>query len=272
MSPRPSLITVLAISIGFVACSSTPQNAEVKQTSEIPSISKTTPDHSHDVSFQKSLIPIPHKSASTTSHHEVSSQVPPEKALGWLMNGNKRYLNNKLRKDGQSLHDIQTLAKGQHPHTVVLSCSDSRVPPELIFDQKLGEIFVVRTAGESLDQAGIASIEYAISHLGPSLVVVMGHTSCGAVKASLETPENVDAGSPSLNALVKDIKPRLYSGKNTDSRAPASEYLAVESWNNATGVAQDLLQRSEILRKKVEEGKVKVVPALYSIQTGKVDF
>ena len=108
-------------------------------------------------------------SAHTTppaAHHQEKKGVEASKALGWLKNGNTRYRKGFLRKDGQSQKDIQRLASGQAPHSIVLSCSDSRVPPEIVFDQKLGEIFVVRNAGEIPDPASIASIEYAIEHLG----------------------------------------------------------------------------------------------------------
>ena len=114
--------------------------------------------------------------------------VAPDTALKWLMNGNNRFVKTQLRmKEGQKPADIKRLSSGQQPHAIVLSCSDSRVPPELVFDQKLGEIFVVRTAGEALGDNAVGSIEYAVEHLGSRLIVVMGHTSCGAVKAAHAT-------------------------------------------------------------------------------------
>lgn len=208
------------------------------------------------------------KDTHSASTHEAAPGVPSDKALGWLKNGNSRYLTNKLRKDGQAASDIERLSKGQSPHTMVLSCSDSRVPPEVVFDQKLGEIFVVRTAGQALDNSGIASLEYAASHLGPQLLVVMGHTSCGAVKAALSTLDGSDAGSTALNALVKDIHPRVakYKGKTQSSGVRA------EAWSNVDGVAQDLEKRSELLKDLVSKGKVKIVRALYDLDSGKVEF
>lgn len=202
-----------------------------------------------------------------SAHHEVSG-VDPDVALGWLKNGNVRFMKSSLRKDGQSKKDISRLAKGQKPHTIVLSCSDSRVPPELVFDQKLGEIFVVRTAGEALDSAAIASIEYAAEHLGARLILVMGHTSCGAVKATLGTAEGGDAGSPALNDLVSDIRPRI---KDYMNKTP-SEGLEKEVWANAKGVAKDLLERSEIIRNKVKAGDVKITSSVYHLDEGKVHF
>jgi carbonic anhydrase len=200
-------------------------------------------------------------------HHEPEG-VAPEKALQWLKNGNTRFVKGYLRKDGADKKDLKRLSTGQKPHSIVLSCADSRVPPELVFDQKLGEIFVVRTAGETLDFTAIASIEYAIEHLGTRNIVVMGHTQCGAVKAALATLTTKEAGSPNLNKLVADIHPRLsaFVGKTPSAN------LVSESWANTKGVAQDLLQRSTLVAEKVKSGDVKIVSALYHLDAGTVDF
>lgn len=196
------------------------------------------------------------------------TSIPSDKALGWLKNGNIRFTKQFLRNDGAAKKDIKRLAEGQYPHSIILSCSDSRVPPEIVFDQKLGEIFVVRTAGESLDNTSIASIEYAVEHLGSKLIVVMGHQSCGAVKAALDTKNGTDAGSPALNALVADIQPRL-QGFSEQNR---SEKLTDESWANAKGVTKDLLNRSKIVKEAVTHGEVKIITSLYHIDNGKVEW
>ncbi len=206
--------------------------------------------------------------SSHSDHHAEVPGIDPDKALMWLKNGNTRYTTNKLRKDGQGYEDVKRLATGQTPHSIVLSCSDSRVPPEIVFDQKLGEIFTVRTAGETLDDAGIASMEYAVSHLGSQQLVVMGHTSCGAVKAALATLDGSDAGSPALNELVHDIHPRLASYK----RKPQSTGVKDESWSNVKGVATDLEKRSAIIAKAIQSGKLKIRLAMYDLETGKVEF
>ncbi len=200
--------------------------------------------------------------------HRHSGKIPAAKALGWLKNGNKRFVIPSLRKDGQSAADRDRLTKGQYPHSIILSCSDSRVPPEVIFDQKLGEIFVVRVAGEVLDASTIASIEYAVEHLGSNLILVLGHESCGAVRAAHGTLDGSDAGSPWLNKLVGDIHPRIrsFAGK------PFSQGGVVEGWANAEGVAKDLILRSQIVRDAVNTGEVKIQSALYHLQTGEVDF
>ena len=214
------------------------------------------------------LSPAPAPPNGHGHDHGAEEGVSAEKAIGWLKNGNKRFLKGHLRRDGQSRKDIARLSKGQKPHTIVLSCSDSRVPPELLFDQKLGEIFVVRTAGESLDDNAIGSIEYAVEHLGARAILVMGHTSCGAVKAALSTLSGGDAGSPALNHLVGDMHPRL----RQFSQAPPSENVAKESSANAKGVAEDLLQRSNILKSAVQSGKIRIATALYHVESGRVEF
>lgn len=206
--------------------------------------------------------------ANNAAHSEHVTSVEPDQALGWLKNGNTRYLKGFLRKDGQSKSDIKKLSSGQTPHSIVLSCSDSRVPPEIVFDQKLGEIFVVRTAGEALGSNALASIEYAIEHLGSRLIVVMGHTSCGAVKAALSTMNGEDAGSPNLNELVKDIHPRISSFKGK----PQSPSVKDESWANTRGVGADLIKKSKIIEEAVKSGKVKIVTSLYDLNSGQVEF
>lgn len=194
--------------------------------------------------------------------------VSAEKSLGWLKNGNRRYVKGFLRKDGQSAADRARLATGQKPHAIILSCSDSRVPPEIVFDQKLGEIFVVRTAGENIDPATLASIEYGVKHLGSNLIVVMGHTSCGAVQAALQTMNGEDAGSPWLNGLLAATRLRLQEFKGH----AASADLREEVWANVGGVSRDLVQKSEIIRAAVGDGSLKITQAVYDLSHGSVDF
>ncbi len=214
---------------------------------------------------------------SSQSHAASEMGVTGDVSLGWLRNGNTRFVKNYLRNDGQNHDDVMRLSKGQHPHAIVLSCSDSRVPPELVFDQKLGEIFVVRTAGESLDDNVIASIEYAVVHLGARLLLVMGHTSCGAVKAAVNAKPGQSSGSPALDHLVLDIQSRIYEApvvvsSAATSHAPSSPDLAQESWKNARGIVHDLKTRSTILRDAIEKGGLVIQSALYNLNSGVVQF
>jgi carbonic anhydrase len=201
-------------------------------------------------------------------HKRESGPTSAKDALYLLKTGNTRYTLGMSRLEGTGKSDRERLATGQKPHTIVLSCSDSRVPPELVFDQKLGEIFVIRTAGQTLDFGAIASIEYAVAHLGTNLIVIMGHESCGAVKAALETLKGGDAGSPWLNKLVADLHPHL----KRFSELSRTEGVLVESWANVEGVSQDLVDRSEMIRRLVETGEVKIQKALYHLGSGQVEW
>lgn len=210
-----------------------------------------------------------HIQTTHTEHpRREAGPVPAEKALGWLKNGNTRFTKGLFRNDGALSKDRHRLATGQKPHSIILSCSDSRVPPEIVFDQKLGEVFVIRTAGEAIDNNVIASIEYAVEHLGSNLLVVMGHESCGAVTATLSFMQGADLGSPALNALGGQLKPHLQSHAN---KSP-SEGLLDESWSNVAGVEKDLLERSALLRDAVTSGGVRIVKAMYHLDSGNVEW
>ncbi len=214
---------------------------------------------------------LPEKAVDTAPTVHAShppENVTAEKAMQWLKNGNTRFLKTWYRKDGKSLADRQRLAAGQKPHTIVLSCADSRVPPEHVFDQALGEIFTIRVAGEALDSSVIASVEYAATHLGSRLVLVMGHTQCGAVAATIENKGRTPAGSPSLDRMVADLGPHVEYATPENKTAD----LYKESFDNAKGVAADLVSRSEIVRNLVAQGQLKIASAIYNLKTGKVDF
>lgn len=207
--------------------------------------------------------------AKTNESAGGTSSVEALESLNKLKNGNQRFVSGKVRTDGQSQNDIARLSTGQKPHSIVLSCSDSRVPPEIVFDQKLGEIFTVRSAGETLSPTAIASIEFAVQNLGSHLVVVLGHTNCGAVKAAIDTIHGNSAGSDNLDQLVSDIHPRIKS--KFDEKNPSKD-LKAESWLNAKGVAQDLLKRSPVLSEAVSSGKLKLQVGLYNLHSGVVEF
>jgi carbonic anhydrase len=178
-----------------------------------------------------------------------------------LVAGNHRFATGK-----GAPHDLQaqreSLTKTQHPQVAVLSCSDSRVPPELIFDAGLGDLFVVRSAGEDDDAILVGSLEYAVEHLGSTVIVVMGHQSCGAVTAACsgEKPE-----SDNLEAVVRPIAP---SCTKMDRAKPETLDLAVR--DHVHRVSQEILARSELLREAAEERKLSIIEAYYSLDTGEV--
>ncbi len=247
--------------------------ALVSQTPEPTSILPETATHEEGVRSEDKSAPdaINQDSAKPTAkkHGEFSKpDVSGETSLRWLKNGNTRFVKKSYRADGRSEKDRARLVKGQHPHAIVLSCSDSRVPPEIVFDQALGEIFVIRVIGEALDSTVIASIEYGFEHLHIGLLVVMGHSQCGAIQATVKTPEGTSTGSADIDKVLSDIRPRLATIKNE----PNSSNLEVESILNADGVARDLVNRSTILKSAVESGHFLIRPALYRVDTGKVSF
>lgn len=215
------------------------------------------------------LSPVSSFAKTADLNPPVLKSLDMNSALESLKVGNERFVSGKTRQNGQSLNDIARLASGQAPNSIVFSCSDSRLPPEAVFDQKLGEMFTVRTAGETLSPQAIGSIEYGVEKLGIHLVVVLGHTNCGAVKAACETLNGASLGSENLDQLVQDIHPRIRTALK-DSK-PSKDFRN-ESLANAKGVAADLLQRSKLIAAAVKLGKAKIVVGLYDLSSGKVEF
>jgi len=178
-----------------------------------------------------------------------------------LQEGNKRFMADSLEGNLQDASRRDALTGGQQPHTIVLSCADSRVVPELAFDAGLGELFVVRVAGNIANSSSLASIEYAVAHVGSQLIVVMGHQSCGAVTAAVGGGDN----GYSLNHLLSHITPAIAASKEG-----ASVNDIVKT--NAELTAKELASRSKIISDAVASGQIKIVPAYYNLDSGKVDF
>lgn len=186
-----------------------------------------------------------------------------KEVLQSLKEGNKRFVSDCCDRPNSNMERVKSLTGGQSPHAIILSCADSRVVPELIFDQGIGDIFVIRVAGNIANSSSIASIEYAVAHLGTKLVVVMGHESCGAVGAAVAGGDN----GPNLNHLVDHIKPAL----NCSSHNPSDDVNATVKVNAKVN-AQKLVENSEIIGKAVRENGVQIVHAYYSLSDGSVDF
>lgn len=180
-------------------------------------------------------------------------------ALEKLKQGNARLVSGTAEVSGRVDTVNTDLAKGQSPYAIILGCSDSRVPIDIVFDAGLGELFVIRVAGNVANTSSIASIEYAVVHLGAKLIVVLGHESCGAVSAAMA---GGDAGK-NLNALLGHIRPAL---------DPPEEDVNVVARRNARNSANRLLEQSDILLDAVESGEVEIVTAFYRFSDGKVEF
>lgn len=184
-----------------------------------------------------------------------------ENVLQRLNEGNERFVADKLDGKLQDSTRRGSLTGGQDPYAIILSCADSRVVPELAFDTGLGEIFVVRVAGNIANSSSIASIEYAVAHIGTPVIVVLGHESCGAVTAAVNGGDN----GYNLNHLVSHITPAIAA-----SADDASVNDVVKK--NAELTATELKNRSAIISGAVEAGKLKIVPAYYHLGTGKVEL
>jgi len=210
----------------------------------------------------KAVVPAPPKAPSTVSsvNRETAS---PETIWADLMAGNKRFVTGKTAPRDVIRGRAET-AKAQHPYVIVHCCSDSRVSPELIFDQNIGDLFVIRTAGNVADPIALASMEYAVEHLGSRMLVVLGHENCGAVSATLSGEAQP---SDNLTALVKKIRPGVERLKDLVT-GDALMTLAVEA--NVHHSTADALENSPILRHGLASGELTVVKALYKLGTGEV--
>jgi carbonic anhydrase len=180
-----------------------------------------------------------------------------------LVDGNKRYTVGKLMHPNQTRVRRGEVADGQHPFAIVLGCSDSRVPPEVIFDQGLGDLFVVRVAGNIADDAVLGSIEYAAEHLHVTLIMVLGHSSCGAVAATIKGGEL--AGH--LPGIVDAIRPAVEKAKGQQGDAVSNAAKA-----NVQIVVDQLRSCKPVLAPLVRSGDLKVAAAFYDIGSGQVEL
>jgi len=188
-----------------------------------------------------------------------AASVSADAALAKLKEGNARYVNSKVSTGKPTAARRAETAQGQHPFAIILGCADSRTTPEIIFDQNIGDIFVDRNAGNLVDDHTLGTIEYGVEHLGVRLIVVMGHERCGAVQAAVaggETPGHIAS-------IVRDIQPAIQAVKGK----PGDQvHLAV---------AENARLMAEEIRTKANFGEikdVKVLPAVYDLDTGKVEF
>jgi carbonic anhydrase len=189
-------------------------------------------------------------------------------ALQRLIDGNARFLRGESRAAGLSRETLVEMARGQRPFATVLGCSDSRVAPELIFDAGLGELFVIRVAGNVLSPEVAGSMQYAVSHLMTPVVVVLGHEGCGAIHAALATKHQSVRQRSRIKLLVDSILPGL-DGLDPELPLPVQLAQAVES--NVRWTVRTILESPEG-RARAAEGRVKCIGAIYDIETGRVRF
>jgi carbonic anhydrase len=189
-----------------------------------------------------------------------------DEALARLMAGNERFLEGRSRSASWSLDTLRELAKGQRPIATILGCSDARVPPEVVFDAGLGELFVIRVAGNVLSPEVAGSLEYAGSHLGTPLFVVLGHEGCGAVKAALAAQDGQATHGKRIRVLVDSILPAL---PNFDAEIPADQRLRSAVECNVREAVRRILESPEGQARQAE-GRMKIVGAVYEIESGRV--
>jgi carbonic anhydrase len=223
--------------------------------------------------------------------HADQAIVPPAEAMSRLKEGNGRYTSGTQQHPHESSEErayIATnsyenagmislgmtaaeaakrraeLTKSQHPFAIIVSCSDSRVPPEIVFDQGLGDLFVLRVAGNVIDDHSLGSIEYAVDHLAVRLIVVLGHQRCGAVKAAKETIAAKTEAPAHIQSLVTAIQPAVEATVHDDLEATVKA--------NVKDVVQALRSSTPVLKPKVDSGELRVLGAYYSLNTGSVSF
>jgi carbonic anhydrase len=189
--------------------------------------------------------------------------VNPQQALKLLLDGNQRFANSKPTYPNQSRRRLKSITKAQSPFAAVLGCADSRVPAEIIFDRGLGDLFVVRVAGNVASDTAIASLEYATSVLGTRLIVVLGHENCGAVAAAIKN----EPLPGKIGDVVEDIKPALTMVKSTSKNFTQAAVIA-----NIQYQAEKLKEKSTIIEQLINQGKLTIVGAAYNINTGLVSI
>jgi carbonic anhydrase len=206
--------------------------------------------------------------AKDPAQHGSANKVTPAQALAWLQEGNARFTSGQVQRPNATLDRVRETASGQQPFAVVLTCSDSRVPAELLFDRGVGDIFVVRVAGNVCAVDELASLEYAVRHLGTPLVVVMGHSQCGAVSdaASAEQFEG-----PMAELIVR-IRPAVSLARAANPGAGERDLIAAAVAQNVRRGLSVVAHGSPAIRDAAASGKVQLVGAVYDLQSGRVQW
>jgi carbonic anhydrase len=194
---------------------------------------------------------------------EFLENLTPYKAYELLLEGNNRFISN-LNRDHDHLELINQTREGQYPFAVILSCMDSRTSTELIFDQGLGDLFSIRVAGNIVNNDILASIEYAVKYVGSKILVVLGHTECGAIKSA---KQGVTDGH--ITGLLKRIHPSISKSLLYDDNYMFSDKVAYANVENSL---EEILNQSEIVRDMFKKGDIGLVGAVYNVEDGKVDF
>lgn len=195
------------------------------------------------------------------------TRLTPAQAWQQLKDGNDRFFAGESIHPSQSIEDRKRLSDGQSPNVVLFGCADSRVAAEMIFDQGLGDMFVVRTAGHVIDSSVLGSIEYATEILDVPLIAVMGHDSCGAVTATVNAIENLDIPGGYVRTIVERVAPSVLAGKS-EGLTTVDEFVA----RHVGETGRLIMQRSRLIAKRVKAGEVAIVGLTYRLSDGRVQL
>jgi carbonic anhydrase len=195
---------------------------------------------------------------------EFLEQLTPNQGFDLLVEGNKRFVNN-LQQDHDHLEMVNETREGQHPFAVILSCMDSRTSVELIFDQGLGDLFSIRVAGNVVNEDIVASIEYAVKYVGSKVLMVLGHTACGAIKSA---KQGVEDGH--ITGLLNRIQPAISKAMLIDEKK--YKFKDKVAYTNVENSLEEILTKSDIVKSMFQSGEIGIVGGVYDVETGEVDF
>jgi carbonic anhydrase len=203
-----------------------------------------------------------------TLTQEMQAAITPTMALELLKEGNKRFINN-LKVNRNLLEQANETSDGQHPFAVILSCIDSRTSVELIFDQGLGDVFSIRIAGNIINEDILGSMEFGCKVAGAKIIVVLGHSKCGAIKGACD---HVEMGN--LTALLSKIQPAVYDEKTVTEQRNSnnSDFVEKVATINVKRTVHAIMERSPILKEMIEAGTIGIVSGIHDITTGEVSF
>ena len=206
--------------------------------------------------------------ADTTMTRETQASITPDKAIEMLKQGNQRFVSGKTA-ERHLLSQVKQTSKGQFPFAAVVSCLDSRIPPEMVFDQGIGDLFVARVAGNFVNDDILGSLEFATKLAGAKLIVVMGHTECGAVKGACDA-----AQLGLLTATLANINPavRAVQGDYVPRSSKNATFVQAVAEMNVKLTMQKLRDRSVVLREMLDKGEIGMIGAMYDVATGNVKF
>ena len=198
----------------------------------------------------------------------MQAAITPSMAIQILKDGNKRFMNN-LKANRNLLEQVNDTSDGQHPFAVILSCIDSRTSAELIFDQGLGDVFSIRIAGNIINEDILGSMEFACKVAGAKLIVVLGHSKCGAIKGACD---HVEMGN--LTALLSKIQPAVFDEKSISENRNSSnsEFVEKVAAINVTRTVQAIVERSSILKEMIGSGEIGIIGGMHTISNGEVVF